>query len=119
MAVVAQACMAPGVVDAQALPVSSTMGSASISARKPIVRLPGRLPLMIPTTPVRPIPVTISSTPKDFTSPQQRPRCCRHHTKSRDFMQVMPPFADFLLEFGGSVQNRHSFHSWVHRYGVS
>jgi hypothetical protein len=25
------------------------------------------------------------------------------------FMQVTPPFADFLLKFGGSVQNRHSF----------
>jgi hypothetical protein len=24
-------------------------------------------------------------------------------------MQVTPPFADFLLKFGGSVQNRHSF----------
>ena len=42
---------------------SRVIGSASMSARRPTVRPAPSLPLMMPTTPVRPMPVTTSSQP--------------------------------------------------------
>ena len=59
-----QACILPGTVEAHSAPVSSTIGSASMSARRPMAR-PDLLddPRITPTTPVRPIPSTTSSTP--------------------------------------------------------
>jgi hypothetical protein len=62
-----QACILPGTVDRYGRLVCSAIGSASISARKPITRPPAAgclRPRITPTTPVRPIPVTTSSQPK-------------------------------------------------------
>ncbi len=59
-----QACILPGTVEAHSAPVSSMIGRASMSARRPMAR-PDLLdcPRITPTTPVRPIPSTTSSTP--------------------------------------------------------
>ena len=51
-----QACILPGTVEAKGRPVSSPIGSASMSARMASVG-PGRPPSMVPTIPVRPRPV--------------------------------------------------------------
>ena len=51
-----QACIFPATVLANSWPVSSWIGSASMSARIAKVG-PGRPPSMVPTTPVRPMPV--------------------------------------------------------------
>ena len=59
-----QACILPGLVERYGRLVSSSIGSASMSARSPITLLPlAPLPRMTPTTPVLPIPVTTSSQP--------------------------------------------------------
>ena len=61
-----QACILPAVVEACGTPLVSSIGSASMSARRPIAPLP--LPARsTPTTPVLAIPVWISSTPKAFS----------------------------------------------------
>jgi hypothetical protein len=61
-----QACIFPAVADDHGLPLSSLIGSASMSARSPIARpAPAADPRITPTTPVRPIPSTTSSQPKD------------------------------------------------------
>ncbi|MCY1504385.1 hypothetical protein D9M68_385530 [compost metagenome] len=62
-----QACILPDVSEAQGLPLVSVIGSASMSARRPIVRPEPRLPRIRPTTPVRPRPVTTSSTPNSLS----------------------------------------------------
>ncbi|MGZ2475105.1 hypothetical protein ACVI1N_003396 [Sinorhizobium medicae] len=62
-----QACILPGVFEDQAIPLASVIGRASMSALSPMVRPGPRLPRIRPTTPVRPSPVTISSTPNSFS----------------------------------------------------
>src|SRR6185437_13115987 len=59
-----QACIRPGVLDAYGTPDVSSIGNASMSARRPMV-LPEAFfrPRIMPTTPVRPMPVTTSSHP--------------------------------------------------------
>ena len=54
-----QAWETPGRVERQGRFVSSSIGSASMSARRPTER-PGPLPSMIPTTPVPPMPACTS-----------------------------------------------------------
>jgi len=63
-----QACILPGMVEACGRPVASWIGSASMSARKPMVR-PDEddRPVITPTTPVPPKPVTTSSQPNSFS----------------------------------------------------
>ena len=53
-----QACMRPGMRLACAKVLCSVIGSASMSARRPMARFepPGALPRIVPTTPVRPSP---------------------------------------------------------------
>ena len=58
-----QACIFPGTVEAWATPLCSRIGSASMSARRPMARDVSPWPRMTPTTPVLAMPVTTSSQP--------------------------------------------------------
>ncbi len=55
-----QACILPGYLEIKAWVFSSWMGRASISARMPIVG-PGFAPRTMPTTPVLPTPLSVST----------------------------------------------------------
>ena len=66
------AVVRPGTVEACAQPVSSMIGKASISARRPMVG-PSEAPLMIATTPERAIPLWISSTPNSRNRSATKP----------------------------------------------
>ncbi len=63
-----QACIFPSTLDECATPLVSNIGKASISARIAIT-LPDVfcLPLITPTTPVRPTPVSMLSRPNSFS----------------------------------------------------
>ena len=104
-----QACILPGTVDLYASPVSSSIGSASISARMPITlsEVPLR-PWMTPTTPVRPMPVTTSSQPNSRSFSAAIPgRAIDVEQQFRMGMDVVPPFGDFVLQIGDAVNYRH------------
>src|SRR6202451_109991 len=72
-----QACILPGTVDWYGRPVSSSSGSASMSARSPTTLPPALRPRMTPTTPVGPVPGTPSSQPKllSFSATEAAVRC--------------------------------------------
>src|SRR3990167_9269730 len=62
-----QPCIKPGLQDFQENSLSSVMGRASMSARRPTMEpLDWLLPRMTATTPVRPMPSWISSTPHNL-----------------------------------------------------
>src|SRR3989344_2333112 len=62
-----QPCMRPGLHDFQEKSLCSASGSASMSARRPtMLPLEVLRPRITPTTPVRPMPSWISSTPQSF-----------------------------------------------------
>src|SRR3954469_23160602 len=72
------ACILPGFFERYGRFVCSSIGSASISARRPItLRGPSPVPWITPTTPVLPMPVTTSSQPKalSFSATLAAVRC--------------------------------------------
>lgn len=67
VAVMAAGMRLAGGLEAHGLPEVSRIGSASMSARKPMTGPSPWLPLMMPTTPVLPMPVSTTSQPNAFS----------------------------------------------------
>ena len=71
--------------------------------------LPFFRPRMTPTTPVRPMPVATSSTPKERELVGDGRRRPVHVVEElRMAMDVAPPGDDVVLEVGETVDDRHA-----------
>ncbi len=80
-----------------------------MSARSPITRpLLSDLPLITPTTPVRPMPVTTSSQPKALQLlGDQRAGAVRLEQDLGVLVDVPAPGGDLVLQFGEAVLDGH------------
>ena len=66
---------------------------------------------MIPTTPVRPMPVTSSSTPKLLSFSATESAVLKHiEIELGIAMQIVSPASHFVLHFRDAVDDRHGFH---------
>ena len=84
------------------------MGSASMSARRPMTLSPGSRPRITPTTPVRPMPVTTSSQPNSRSFSGHDARRAMHVVVELGMgVQVPPPGGDLVGECGDAVEDGH------------
>ena len=92
------------------MPVVSVIGSASMSARRPItLPLPLWRPRMTPTTPVRPMPVATSSRPNARSLfGDGRRRAVDVVEDLGMAVEVAAPGDDVVVEIGETVDDRHS-----------
>jgi hypothetical protein len=101
-----QACILPGVFEPWL--AVDLRSSAARPCRRAGRRRPSPLrPRMMPTTPVRPMPVTTSSTPNSFSFGHECRRLDARRNSAPASCAVPAPSGDFVLHFGGAVQNRH------------
>lgn len=77
-------------------------------------------PLMMPTTPVLPMPVSTISHPKDLSFSATNFEVSKTSSEQlRRLVQVAPPTGYFFLHLGHTVQYRHSHFSFLFPAGLS
>ncbi len=70
-------------------------------------------PLMTPTTPVRPMPVTTSSTPKERKQLGDAAGGAVDVVEQLGIaMKILPPLGDLALELGDAIDDGHGTLGW-------
>src|SRR5881394_3685209 len=101
-----QACILPGLMERYGRLVCSSMGSASMSARRPTTfPAPCPLPRITPTTPVLPMPAMTSSAEGLQLLDDARRGALHVEHDFRMSMDIAPPCGDLRLHVGDPIDD--------------